>query len=224
MPFPFEVPFEQVQSDLDAYVDAVFGALRSEFLTLPKGDGFIEYPVFERGYEMLKRATGGFRDLSPEPVIEAVYRMPIALIVLRSMLGFTPPEWAYVTTQRLDIEVPQGAARTLDRTVRLNPTKPLREHGGVTDQRIRALVTTACQLLAEGMSEIPGVLHRLVFNRWSIWVCLMPWCSTSDFWAGRSLAIATASPNWSGTCWKLQSKPCYPMQASAFGKRSAPSA
>jgi len=160
MPFPFEVSFEQVQSDLDAYVDAVFGSLRSEFLTLPKGDGFIEYPVFEQGYEMLKRATGGFRDLSPEPVIEAVYRMPIAPVVLRSMLGFTPPEWAYVTTQRLDIEIPQGASRTLDRTVRLNPTKPLPKRGGVTDQRIQALVMTACQLLAECTPEISGVLHR----------------------------------------------------------------
>lgn len=29
--------------------------------------------------------------------------MPIALIVLRTMLGFTPPEWAYVTTQRTDV-------------------------------------------------------------------------------------------------------------------------
>ena len=65
MPFPFEVPFEQVQADLDAYVDAVFGALQSEFLAMPKGEGFVEYPVFEQGYEALKRATGNFRDLSP---------------------------------------------------------------------------------------------------------------------------------------------------------------
>lgn len=161
MPFPFEVPFEQMQSDLDAYVDVVFGVLRSEFLTMPKGEGFIEYPVFERGYEGLRRATGGFRDLSPEPVIEAVYQTPVALIVLRTMLGFTPPEWAYIATQRANVEVPQGAARTLDRTVRLNPMKSLRASGGVTDQRIRALVGTALQLLTEGSPEIPGVLHRL---------------------------------------------------------------
>ena len=31
--------------------------------TLPKGPGFIEYPVFERGYEALKRATRDFRVL-----------------------------------------------------------------------------------------------------------------------------------------------------------------
>ena len=32
MPFPFEVDFEEVESDLDTYVDAVFGALESDFL------------------------------------------------------------------------------------------------------------------------------------------------------------------------------------------------
>lgn len=161
MPFPFEVPFEQVQANLDTYVDGVFGALQSEFLTMPKGQGFIEYPVFEQGYEALKHATGGFRDLSPDPVIETVYRVPVSLVVLRAMLGFTPPEWAYVATQRTGIEVPQGAARTLDRTVRLKSLTPMRASGGVTERRIRALVATACELLSEGATEMPGTLHRL---------------------------------------------------------------
>ena len=162
MPFPFEVPFEQVQADLDAYVDAVFGALQSEFLAMPKGEGFVEYPVFEQGYEALKRATGNFRNMSPGPVIETVRRTPIALIVLRTMLGFTPPEWAYVTTQRTNVEVPQGAVRTLDRNIRMRPLVAMRESRGVTETRIRALVTTACQLLAEGApTKASDMLHRL---------------------------------------------------------------
>ena len=90
MPFPFEVPFDQLQADLDTYVDAVFEALRSEFLTMPKGEGFVEYPVFEQGYEALKHVTAGFRNLSPEAVTETVYQVPITLVVLRAMLGFTP--------------------------------------------------------------------------------------------------------------------------------------
>ena len=40
MPFPFEVGFAEVQSNLDVHVDAVFGCLESEFLVMPKGDGF----------------------------------------------------------------------------------------------------------------------------------------------------------------------------------------
>ncbi len=161
MPFPFEVPFETVMSDLDTYVDEVFGALQSEFLTLPRGEGFVEYPVFEQGYEALKRATAGFRDLSPETVIQTVFQVPIALIVLRTMLGFTPPEWADVTIQRTNVEVPQGAARTIDRTVRMKPNVQLRANGGITEQRIRAMVTTACRILSEPAPQTPGLLHRL---------------------------------------------------------------
>ncbi len=164
MPFPFEVPFEELTADLDIYVDAIFGVLRSEFLTLPKGDGFVEYPVFEQGYEALKRTTVDFRDLSPQPIIELVHRVPVAFIVLRSMLGFTPPEWAYVATQRSGVDIPQGSARTLDRNIRMNPLAPLRTNDGVGGARLRALVTAACELLIEGVptdERAPELIHRL---------------------------------------------------------------
>ena len=161
MPFPFEVPFGQVEADIDTYVDAVFSCLQSEFLTLPKGEGFVEYPVFERGYEELKRVTGDFRDAPPETVLEAIYRVPIAFIVLRTILGFTPPEWAYVARQRTSIELTQSAARSLDRKIRKDPLTPL-PRSGVTYERLRALVNTACELLVEGAPEVPPeVLHRL---------------------------------------------------------------
>ena len=162
MPFPFEVSFEEVETYLDTFVDAVFGALRSEFLTMPKGDGFVEYPVFEHGYETLKRTTSGFRNLTPETAMEAVYQAPIVLIVLRTMLGFTPPEWAEVTTRQSDVTVTQNAARTLDRAVRLLPSRQLKATGGPTDGRLRALVATACELLTEGASDGPAeLIHRL---------------------------------------------------------------
>ena len=63
--YPFEVPFEQIQGNPDAYVMAVFSCLESEFLVLPKGHGFIEYPVFEAGYEALKQATAAFTNMTP---------------------------------------------------------------------------------------------------------------------------------------------------------------
>lgn len=162
MPFPFEVPFATIEKNLDTYVDEVFGVLQSEFLTLPRGEGFIDYPYFEQAYEVLKRCTGGFCDLTPEPVIETVYRVPLTFIVLRSMLGFTPPEWAYVSTQYSGVDVSQGAIRSLDRRIRKAPFTPMRKNSGVTDQRLRALVITACQLLQDGPpQEAPGVIHRL---------------------------------------------------------------
>jgi hypothetical protein len=138
MPFPFEIPFDEVRANLDTYVDEVFGSLQSTFLTLPKGQGFIEYRVFEQGYEALKRVTRDFRMLSPDQILATIYAVPISFVVLRSMLGFTPPEWAYVTTQKTDVAVDQGAIRALDRRIRMGPLSPIRARGGLTDQRIRA--------------------------------------------------------------------------------------
>jgi hypothetical protein len=65
MTFPFEVSFEHVQENPEAYIESIFACLVSEFLVLPRGRGFIEYPVFERGYEALKQATAGFREITP---------------------------------------------------------------------------------------------------------------------------------------------------------------
>ena len=162
MPFPFEVEFDGVRSDIDAYVDAVFACLESEFLVMPKGKGFIEFPVFEHGYEALKRATGGFRDVTADIVAPAVFEDPIALVVLRCMLGFTPPEWAYYASQHTDVPVTQSAARNIDRNIRMDPEGALPKKGTVTERRIRALVAAACHALQAGLPEqSPDALHRL---------------------------------------------------------------
>lgn len=123
--FPFEVPFEEVQSDLESYIDATFDSLESTFLAMPRGEGFIEYSVFEEGYEALKRATHSFQDMVPETVIAAVYSTPISFIILRTILGFTPPEWAYIASERTGVEIPQSAARAIDKRLRKNPLEPL---------------------------------------------------------------------------------------------------
>ncbi len=161
MPFPFEVEFDEVRDDLDAYVDAVFGCLESEFLVMPKGRGFVEFAVFEGGYEALKRATAGFSDVTVDTVAPVVAAVPISLVVLRCMLGFTPPEWAYYASRHTGSHVSQGAARTIDRNIRMEPTVGS-ELKGVTGDRIRALIAAACHLLRSGSpDEAAGELHRL---------------------------------------------------------------
>jgi len=161
MPSPFEVPFAEVQANIDNFVEEVFASLQSGFMTLPKGPGFIEYPIFEGGYEALKRTTKGFRDMTPDPVLALVWQTPITLIVLRSMLGFTPSELADAASARTKTDVTQGAARSIDRKVRIAPETPLRE-SGISADRIRALVVTACQLLTDGPEEVEdGFIHRL---------------------------------------------------------------
>ena len=162
MPFPFEIGFDEVRNNLDACVDAVFGCLESEFLVMPKGDGFVEFPLFESGYEALKRATGGFQDVTPDTVVPVVVETPIALIVLRCMLGFTPSEWAYYATRHIGVNVTQSAARTIDRSIRMNPDGALSKWGKVTERRIRALVAAACHALESGVPDLPpDSLHRL---------------------------------------------------------------
>lgn len=61
--YPFEASCDEIRRDAEGYVDAVFSCLESEFLVMPKGVGFVEYPAFERGYEALKTATKGFSEL-----------------------------------------------------------------------------------------------------------------------------------------------------------------
>jgi len=92
MKYPFEAAFSEVEADPEPFVSAVFSTLASEFLTLPKGEGFVDYQAFEAGYEALKKATSGFSALPRPAVLKVVLEMPICFVVLRSMLGFTPPE------------------------------------------------------------------------------------------------------------------------------------
>ena len=158
---PFETPFDEIVRDPDQYVDAVFSCLESEFLVMPKGAGFVEYPVFERGYEALKAATSSFVEFTPDKVYPVTVSQPIVFVVLRTMLGFTPPEWAYLTTQRTSVHVPQGFARTLDRRVRMAPGTALNPTGA-TKKRLDALVSIACELLSKGVPEVQThQLHRL---------------------------------------------------------------
>lgn len=161
MKYPFEVPFSELEANPDVYIAAVFSCLESEFFVLPRGDGFVDYPVFESGYESLKQSTGGFQNIDAGLITEAAYQNPMIIIVLRTMLGFTPPEWAYLTTRRTGVEVTQGFVRTLDRNIRMSPLKPL-SSGEVTKKRVRALVDTACQLLNSPVPEVgQDKIHRL---------------------------------------------------------------
>jgi hypothetical protein len=162
MVFPFEVGIDEIQARIEEFVDITFGSLKSEFLSMPRAEGFLAFETFDAAYEALKRCTATFETMEPDRVLECAVATPVVLAVLRAMLGFTPPEWAYVTTLRTKVEITEGTMRTIDRRIRLQPTKPL-ELKGVTGNRITALVNTACATLSEGVpaDTIAEVLHRL---------------------------------------------------------------
>jgi hypothetical protein len=156
--YPFEVSLDELEAHLAEFVEAIFSTLESEFLVVPKGDGFIEYPIFESAFEVLKRGTRGFRDLDSQRVAEIAQDVPLVLIVLRTILGFTPPEWAYVASRHTKTAVSQGYVRSLDRGIRKDPTKRLK----MGNRRIEALVRSACETLARPVPDVEsGRLHRL---------------------------------------------------------------
>lgn len=161
MKYPFEATAAEIAAKPDSFVDAVFSCLTSEFLTMPRGDGFVPFPVFETGYEALKQGTKVFSAITEQAVYEIIINCPIAFVVLRAMLGFTPPEWAYIATQTTKCDISQGFIRSLDRKIRSQPLEPIRPSADIAN-RIQKLIATACKLLKDGAPAVPADrLHRL---------------------------------------------------------------
>jgi len=161
MRYPFEVPYAEIEADVDAFINAVFDTLQSSFLLLPRGPGFVSYPEFQKAYEVLKRHTAGFTVVEPDNVMESLREDALAFIVLRTMLGFTPPELAYIASRESGIAVSQNFARTLDRRVRIE-RQVFQSLPPQSRERVAVLVSTACQLLKDGAAEAPpDMIHRL---------------------------------------------------------------
>lgn len=155
--FPFEHSYLEDDERLDAFVDTTINSLSSSFLSLPKGKGFIDYPLFESGYESLKRNTNGFSEFSLNTVSAAILDNPLSFIVIRSVLGFTPPEWAYLASESSQKTISQGYARSIDRKIRLDPTKPVK-----ITENIEIMLEVACTLLNEGVVNAnKNMIHRL---------------------------------------------------------------
>jgi len=159
--YPFEVSYAEIEAEVDAFIDAVFDTLQSSFLLLPRGPGFVTYPEFQQAYEVLKRHTAGFTAVEPDEVMNALQEDALAFIALRTMLGFTPPELAYIASQQAGSAIPQGFARNFDRRVRIKRQVP-QPLSPQSRNRVIAMVSTACRLLRDGVGETtPDMIHRL---------------------------------------------------------------
>ena len=118
MPKPFEVDFRYLVEHIDQMVSETFNDLQSQFLILPKGGGFVEYSDFQDAYEVLKKHTSAFMRFSDETVWAAFREDSLSFLVLRTILGMTPPEWADLTRAERGSDVSQKYARDLDRLCR----------------------------------------------------------------------------------------------------------
>ena len=161
---PFQVSAVEIEQDPEAYVDAVYGSLESQFLVLPKGGNFVEYPRFQEAYETLKRATRDFREVKPPAVWDALLSDSLAAVVLRCILGMSPPEWAELAASDSGLPITQSFARSLDGMVRSDREylARLSLRKAATLERVVAMVETACRCVSAGVTErAPDTLHRL---------------------------------------------------------------
>lgn len=162
LPQPFECTADELVANLDAHVDAVYARLESTSLILPKGTAFVECVRFSEAYEVLKRETAAFADFSPPTIWAALHLDSMVLLVLRTILGLTPPEWAALTREETLMQIDQGFARTLDRRVRVRKDYIAKLHDGTTRQRLNGMIEVACKYVSLGAPVVEvGALHRL---------------------------------------------------------------
>lgn len=162
MTHPFELTDVQLRDNIEEMVDVTFGDLQSQFLTLPRGSGFIEYADFQTAYEVLKRETGAFVAFTEDAVWNALRADALALVVLRTILGLSPPEWAELARSECDSDVSQTNARDLDTKVRKDRRFFARAAENLGMKRARALVRVAVALVERGAPAAEQhVVHRL---------------------------------------------------------------
>lgn len=165
MPRPFEVDPSFLRDHLDEMVSATFADLQSQFLVLPQGTGFVEYGAFQGAYEVLKRRTAAFARFDEESVWEAMREDALSFLVLRTILGFTPPEWADLARAERGSDIGQGYARGLDGACRLDRglfARLARPRDNKRLDRVEALVAVAVAAIARGAPPAAvDTVHRL---------------------------------------------------------------
>jgi len=174
---PFELDPIELKEKLEEMVEVTCSDLTSEFLLMPSGPAYIKYEQFREAYETLKRNTRAFTEFNNTTSFKALRENSRTLCVIRSILGMTPPEWAELARAESTTNIPQNAARTLDRKCRedveyvkrleLRSRNRSSKNSGqeparpATLQRIEALLKTAVYYINQGAKEVDGAIHRM---------------------------------------------------------------
>jgi hypothetical protein len=169
MTHPFDLDDQALGDHLEDMVNATFSDIQSEFLVLPRGRNLVDYTEFRQGYECLKRHTRGFEAWTSERVWAAVQEDTLVFVVLRTIIGVSPPEWAELAGENAELAIPQNAARTLDVKFRkLNPKTGRRDwiessrYQPQTIERIKAMIDAAVINVRRGAPPVEAdAVHRL---------------------------------------------------------------
>ncbi|MGH2614709.1 MAG: hypothetical protein ACRDJC_05685 [Thermomicrobiales bacterium] len=162
---PFEVDARYLEDHIDEMVSSVFAELESQFLVMPRGDNFVEYQDFQDAYEVLKRHTAAFSVLTDFTVWEALKEDALVLVVLRTILGLSPPEWADLARSERESDIDQNYARRLDvdcRGERGLFNRLIRPRDDLRLDRTEALVSVAVEAISRGApAGASDTVHRL---------------------------------------------------------------
>lgn len=161
---PYKLAATELEDQLDEMVEATFGDLVSQFMLLPRGPSFVSFDTFQEGYEALRINTNGFDSLTVERVWDAFRAHAASWLVLRSILGVSPPEWQDLAGELEQEALPNGWARGIDFKCKTEP-RFFTEGSGRTDLNVRratVMLRAAVDAITEGAGRAPeGLLHRL---------------------------------------------------------------
>lgn len=162
---PFEVSRAYLAKHIDVMVSTTFGDLQSQFLFLPRGSNFVEYPRFQDAYEVLKKHTSGFTKWNVDAVRRALRQDGLVFLVIRTILGMSPPEWADLARSELGVNVTQGFVRGFDGNCRKRPdcfAKLSPTRAKQSWMRVEALVKIAVDYVGKGAEKgADRTVHRL---------------------------------------------------------------
>lgn len=159
---PFELTAADLRAQMDAMVAATAADLQSQFLVLPKGPGFVDYGDFQDAYEVLRRHTGAFSVVTEPSVWSALREDALVFVVLRTILGFSAPEWAELARSDRGSDVHGNYARGLDSTCRTNRGLFASGGKGPRFDRTAALVAVAIEYIGRGApAGAADTVHRM---------------------------------------------------------------
>ena len=161
---PFQLTTEELESRLNEMVAVTFDDLTSQFMLLPRGRVFLTYPEFLHGYELLRMATRGFRDVNPSTCWNAMRDDARSFLVIRTILGMSPPEWRELANDETGTAEAPNSARAIDGNCKKDPSFFTTGSGRSdrTVERVTQMLTAACKVLTEGADvSAEDVIHRL---------------------------------------------------------------
>jgi hypothetical protein len=125
----------------------------------------VTYGDFQAAYEVLKRHTAAFVTVSEDAIWQALRENALSLMVLRTIIGVTPPEWADLARSERGSDISQGYARGLEKRARQSAGfigRLRRPRDDLAIARIGALVSVAVHYITQGApAGAADTVHRL---------------------------------------------------------------